>query len=203
MTANLKSSLHVLLLLALAFTNVVSFSAAIDDEFINKELERIQINPDHSISFEIDSSREFVFQFLSHRVHDYTKAARAVIFDHDNSVSEDRLDVGSVRITTMENGELLAQRFLLYDPPNTYAYFTDMESSSVKVPLSYSIAHYEFTSITREKTRFEVSVGYQSSSRLLSFFVRRVFNSALANDFESAVELIEAEYRQTINAKEK
>ena len=103
----------------------------------------------------------------------------------------------------MENGELLAQRFLLYDPPNTYAYFTDMESSSVKVPLSYSIAHYEFTSITREKTRFEVSVGYQSSSRLLSFFVRRVFNSALANDFESAVELIEAEYRQTINAKEK
>tara|TARA_B100000686_G_C16539407_1_gene836627 strand:+ start:376 stop:954 length:579 start_codon:yes stop_codon:yes gene_type:complete len=186
-----NSSLSITL--ALAYTT--SFSSEINEEFIRQELLRIQNSPDHSVSFEIDAPREFIFQFLTHRVQDYVNNAEAITFSHVNSISEDRLGAGSIRITTMENGEELVQRFLSYDPPSTYAYFTDMEASSVNVPLSYSLAHYELTYITSEKTNLRVSVVYRSSSRLLSFFVKRAFNSALEDDFAAAAKLIEERYR--------
>lgn len=171
-----------------------SAGAAVDETLIQQEYLRLQSEPDHAVTFEISAEQEFVFDFLTQRVHDYTTRADSVSFDHANSAIENNLGPGSLRITTMENSEQLVQRFLFYDPPNGYAYFTDMEKSTVDVPLSYSLARYELMRMDDERTRLRVSVVYQSSSRLLSFFVRRAFNSALENDFASAVELIEAEY---------
>ncbi len=173
----------------------VSIAAELDQVFVLEEFARTQNDPDHSVTFEVDAPPDVVFRFLTDRVHDYANDATAVEFDHRNSLTPDNLDSGSVRITTMKSNEQLVQRFIHYNPSTSYAYFTDMEASSVDVPLQYSIAYYQLTSIANEKTRLKISVVYKSSSRWLSYFVSRAFNSALENDFEAAVELIETEYR--------
>lgn len=194
--ANLKSLFKFFVPVS-ALLLVTSVSTAIEEDLVQQEFLRLQSDPDHSLSFEINAPIEFVFEFLSQRVQDYTDDATAVSFVHDNFSSENSPGVGSLRITTMENGEQLVQRFLRYDPPTAYAYITDMEASTIDVPLSYSLASYELADINNEGTLLQVSVVYRASSRLLSFFVSRAFNSALENDFETAVELIEAEYSQS------
>jgi hypothetical protein len=95
----------------------------------------------------------------------------------------------------LANSEKLVQRFLQFDPPYSYAYFTDMEKSTLEAPLDYSIARYELSNTTNEATNLKISVVYRSSSRLLGFFVRRAFVSALEKDFEKAVEIMEIEFR--------
>ena len=121
--------------------------------------------------------------------------ATGVEFEHSNSDTRGQLGSGSERITTLVNSEKLVQRFLQFDPPHNYAYFTDMEKSTLEAPLDYSIARYELSSITNEVTNLKISVVYRSSSRLLGFFVRRAFVSALEKDFEKAVEIMEIEFR--------
>ena len=97
----------------------------------------------------------------------------------------------------MEDNDFLIQRFLQFDPPFSYAYLTDMEESTLQAPLNYSLARYEFSEPDEGKTLVHVSVVYEPSSRLLAFFVRRVFNSALRKDFQRAREIIESNYQQT------
>jgi hypothetical protein len=41
-----------------------------------------------------------------------------------------------------------------------------------------------------------VAIVYKSSTRLLAFFVRRAFNSALKRDFERAAEVIKIAYQE-------
>ena len=72
-----------------------------------------------------------------------------------------------------------------------------MEESTLQAPLNYSLARYEFSEPDEGKTLVRVSVVYEPSSRLLAFFVRRVFNSALRKDFQRAREIIESNYQQT------
>ena len=70
-----------------------------------------------------------------------------------------------------------------------------MEKSTLEAPLDYSITRYELSNTTNETTNLKISVVYRSSSRLLGFFVRRAFVSALEKDFEKAVEIMEIEFR--------
>ena len=172
-----------------------SSAAELEEEFIQQELARTQLNPDHTVTFEINAPSEFVFQFLIRRVADYAKDAVAVEFDHNNSLTLDRLDRGSIRITTMENADQLIQRILLFKRPFSYAYYTDMNASTIEAPLDYSLSRYNLTELDSNRTRVQISVVYKSSSRLLSYFVRRSFNSALEDDFELAVHKIEEEYQ--------
>ncbi|MDC0221585.1 hypothetical protein OAL54_07580 [Gammaproteobacteria bacterium] len=171
------------------------YATEIDEDFILQEFQRAQSSPDHSVSFVVNASAEFVFNFLSRRVNRYVSDATGVEFEHSNSDTRGQLGSGSERITTLVNSEKLVQRFLQFDPPNNYAYFTDMEKSTLEAPLDYSIARYELSSITNEVTNLKISVVYRSSSRLLGFFVRRAFVSALEKDFEKAVEIMEIEFR--------
>ena len=70
-----------------------------------------------------------------------------------------------------------------------------MNTSTIEAPLDYSLARYNLTELDDNRTRVQISVVYKSSSRLLSYFVRRAFNAALESDFELAVHKIEEEYQ--------
>ena len=169
----------------------------ITESFIVDELARTQSDPDSEISLAIHAPRDFVFDFLTRRVHEYVSDARGVEFDHDNSAQEGQLGVGSERRIFMESDEFLLQRFLLVEPQNSFAYYVDMEHSTFSAPLAYSISRYKLSETSPEITQLDIAVVYQSSTRLLAYFVRRGFNNALERDFSTAVAIIEADYQAT------
>jgi hypothetical protein len=98
---------------------------------------------------------------------------------------------------TMEDGETLVQRFLLFDAPTTYAYLTDMQRSTFSAPLNYSITRYELFAREDGGTTLQVALAYEPSSRWLAFLVKRAFNSAIQDDFERAAEAIAAAWAAT------
>ena len=141
-----------------------------------------------------------MFNFLSLRLNEYVEGARAIEFNHSNSEASGKLDVGSIRKLTMENDAYLIQKFLQFQLHIGYAYFTDMDESTLEAPLNYSLSRYEFSETKEGQTIVRISVVYQSSSRLLSYFVRRAFSSSLRRDFERAAEAIEFNYRNNFNS---
>lgn len=182
----------------LAFLAVMPASPAgsqtIPDGLIIQELERAQTEPDSATEVVIDAPIDYVFTFLTTRLHDYVADATAVEFDHSGSPRSDQLGKGSIRTATMQNGELLVQRFLLMDPPREFAYHTDMQRSTLEAPLQYSVGRYRLTELNERQTRLNVAVTYRATSRLFGFIVRRAFSSALRRDFERAAGIISSAY---------
>ena len=184
--------------LSLILTAVIPVSPAgsqtIPDGLIIQELERAQTDPDSATEVVINAPVDYVFAFLTTRLHDYVADANALEFDHSGSTRSDQLGEGSVRSTTMQNGELLVQRFLLMDPPREFAYYTDMQRSTLEAPLQYSVGRYRLTELNEQQTRLNVAVTYRATSRLFRFIVRRAFSSALRRDFERAAGIISRAY---------
>lgn len=182
----------------LAFLAVMPASLAgsqtIPDSLIIQELERAQTEPDSATEVVIDAPIDYVFTFLTTRLHDYVADATAVEFDHSGSPRSEQLGKGSIRTATMQNGELLVQRFLLMDPPREFAYHTDMQRSTLEAPLQYSVGRYRLTELNERQTRLHVAVTYRATSRLFGFIVRRAFSSALRRDFERAAGIISSAY---------
>jgi hypothetical protein len=182
----------------LAFLAVMPASPAgsqtIPDGLIIQELERAQTEPDSATEVMIDAPIDYVFTFLTTRLHDYVADATAVEFDHSGSPRSEQLGKGSIRTATMQNGELLVQRFLLMDPPREFAYHTDMQRSTLEAPLQYSVGRYRLTELNERQTRLNVAVTYRPTSRLFGFIVRRAFSSALRRDFERAAGIISSAY---------
>lgn len=182
----------------LAFLAVMPASPAgsqtIPDSLIIQELERAQTEPDSATEVVIDAPIDYVFTFLTTRLHDYVADATAVEFDHSGSPRSEQLGKGSIRTATMQNGELLVQRFLLMDPPREFAYHTDMQRSTLEAPLQYSVGRYRLTELNERQTRLHVAVTYRATSRLFGFIVRRAFSSALRRDFERAAGIISSAY---------
>ena len=182
----------------LAFLAVMPASLAgsqtIPDSLIIQELERAQTEPDSATEVMVDAPIDYVFTFLTTRLHDYVVDATAVEFDHSGSPRSEQLGKGSIRTATMQNGELLVQRFLLMDPPREFAYHTDMQRSTLEAPLQYSVGRYRLTELNERQTRLNVAVTYRATSRLFGFIVRRAFSSALRRDFERAAGIISSAY---------
>ena len=182
----------------LAFLAVMPASPAgsqtIPDGLIIQELERAQTEPDSATEVVVDAPIDYVFNFLTTRLHDYVADATAVEFDHSGSPRSEQLGKGSIRTATMQNGELLVQRFLLMDPPREFAYHTDMQRSTLEAPLQYSVGSYRLTELNERQTRLNVAVTYRATSRLFGFIVRRAFSSALTRDFERAAGIISSAY---------
>ena len=172
--------------------NTVAAEKWPDEDLIAVELRRTAVAPDSLATVSIAAPIEFVFDFLSRRPDDYTENAVGVAFDHTDSEVAGRLGSGSDRLITMENGEILVQRFLHFGAPGSYAYLTDMQRSTFSAPLNYSIARYELSSQEGGGTTLRVALVYESSSRWMAFFVKRAFNAAVQNDFERAAEAIAA-----------
>ena len=174
----------------------------IPDGLITQELERAQTEPDSTTEVVINAPADYVFTFLTTRLHltvglcgrrqrmpDF--AWNLIIQAHPGQTSYGE---GSVRTATMQNGELLVQRFLLMDPPREFAYHTDMQRSTLEAPLQYSVGRYRLTELNERQTRLNVAVTYRATSRLFGFIVRRAFSSALRRDFERAAGIISSAY---------
>lgn len=157
-----------------------------DNQFVRAELERARINPDDSTTLDVAQPIEVVFDALLTRLAEYSEDIAGISFDHSGAENTGELGVGSLRITTMDDGTRLVQRIITFDPPREFAYFTDMSLSSVTAPIDYSIGHYSFTDRRDGRVGALVSVVYKPSSRLTAFLVRLGFSRALSRDFRKA-----------------
>ena len=184
-TAHLFRTLHCLAVFFLLPAQLL-LASEYDQHFIDAELERTIVNPDNSTAIEVDQPIGLVFDALLSRLAEYTQNITRIDFDHSSAADPATLSIGSERITTMDDGRKLVQRIIIFEPPNRFAYFTDMSLSTVNVPIDYSIGYYTFAEQSDGKTAATVAVAYKPSSRLTAFLVRLGFNRALSKDFEKA-----------------
>jgi len=188
-----KTSLGLASFVLLWGASVVNAQSSYSDEFIQTELKRVVSDPENFVTISVDAPVNYVYRFLMERLDIYTKDAETVTF---NTRDEGNIQasVGTERTTTMKKGGTLVQRFLIVEPPTTYAYFTDISKSTLSVPLKYSLAKYEFVEVGVKKTTVKISVVYEPSSRLTGFIVRRLFNSAFKRDFNNAAKIMSERY---------
>ena len=184
-TAHLFRTLHCLAVFFLLPAQLL-LASEYNQQFIDAELERTIVNPDNSTAIEVDQPIGLVFDALLSRLAEYTENITRIDFDHSSAADPATLSIGSERITTMDDGRKLVQRIIIFEPPNRFAYFTDMSLSTVNVPIDYSIGYYTFAEQSDGKTAATVAVAYKPSSRLTAFLVRLGFNRALSKDFEKA-----------------
>lgn len=178
--------------------NAVSAQASYSDEFIQTELERVDRDPENTVTISVDAPAHYVFRFLMERLDLYTKDAETISFNTGTGEGI-QASVGTERTTTMKEGGTLVQRFLIMEPSSTYAYFTDISKSTLSVPLKYSLAKYAFTKVDSNTTTVKISVVYQPTSRLTGFIVRRLFNSAFERDFNNAAKIMSERYQNGHN----
>ena len=184
-TAHLFRTLHCLAVFFLLPAQLL-LASEYNQQFIDAELERTIVNPDNRTAIEVDQPIGLVFDALLSRLAEYTENITRIDFDHSSAADPATLSIGSERITTMDDGRKLVQRIIIFEPPNRFAYFTDMSLSTVNVPIDYSIGYYTFAEQSDGKTAATVAVAYKPSSRLTAFLVRLGFNRALSKDFEKA-----------------
>ena len=166
------------------------------DSFIREQFEKAKSEPNNRVLLDIDQPIEVVFQALLAELPNYSDDVVSTLFDNSNSLSRNELDVGSRRISTMENEDILVQKIILFDPPNSFAYFTQMSESTVNAPIDYSIGHYQLTEQANGRTAVQVSAVFRPSSRLTAFLVRFAFNRAFEQDFKNAEEYLNSIFRK-------
>lgn len=154
-------------------------------EFIAEALQRAKSAPDHRVTIELNAPIDVVFDTLLMRLADYSDDVKSVAFEQTGATPQP-IGVGSERITVLESDKTLVQRLVEFDPPRTFAYFTDMQKSEADLPIDYSIGQYELTEQDDGTVRAQISVVLQPSSALTGFVVRRVFNRAMDRDFKRA-----------------
>lgn len=160
-------------------------------EFISGEMQRVKTNPDYKMSINVNAPIQEVFDFLLTRVDAYSPDAQSVSFDHSNSQKPETLGEDSERVTIMKNGKSLVQRLIKIDAPTSFTYFTDMQKTQLEVPITYSIADYEFIELEDGSVKADISVVYQPKSRMVAPLVRRSFNNAMNRDFTNAKRILE------------
>jgi hypothetical protein len=166
------------------------------DSFIREQFEKAKSEPNNRVLLDIDQPIEVVFQALLAELPNYSDDVVSTLFDNSNSLSRNELDVGSRRISTMENEDILVQKIILFDPPNSFAYFTQMSESTVNAPIDYSIGHYQLTEQANGRTTVQVSAVFRPSSRLTAFLVRFAFNRAFEQDFKNSEEYLNSIFRK-------
>ncbi len=182
-------ALYCLTLCAL-WTGQATFASEYSEQFIRQEIERAIESPDNNTSIEVNQDIEVVFDALLARLALYSDDIESIQFDHSGSPDQATLGAGSERITTMSNGRKLIQKIVIFEPPNRFAYFTDMSLSTVSVPIDYSVGYYTFSELASGNIEAIVSVAYKPSSRLTAFLVRLGFSRALSRDFKNAEEYL-------------
>jgi hypothetical protein len=160
------------------------------DSFIGEQLAKAQSDPNNRVVLDIDQPIEVVYRALLAELPSYSDDVVSTLFDNSNSLSDSEPGAGSRRISTMANADILVQKIILFDPPNSFAYFTEMSESTIGAPLDYSIGLYKLSEQTNGRTTVEVSATYKSSSRLTAFLVRFAFNRAFEQDFRRAEEYL-------------
>jgi hypothetical protein len=173
-----------------AAVSSVSAAEALTDETIAAELQRATNDPDSAVEYQVDRGPQELFEFLLDKLAEYSEEVVSIDFDHSQSAEPGSLGAGSERIVHLSDGSFIVHRFLQVDPPTSFAYLTDMESSTADIPIDYSIVHYQLSEIGDEQSQMRVAATFRPSSRLLSMFIRQAFDSALEADFSKVQELL-------------
>lgn len=178
------------LLVLLALSSHAQPADEFSDSFISEQLAKAKNDPNNRVVLDIDQPIEVVYRALLSELSSYSDDVVSTTFDNSRSSRLNELDTGSRRITTMENTNILVQKIILFDPPNSFGYFTEMSESTVNAPLDYSIGHYQLSEQANGRTTVEVSAVYRPSSRLTAFLVRFAFNRAFEQDFRRTEEYL-------------
>lgn len=96
------------------------------------------------VMMQIDRPVDEVFDFLLQEVDVYSDDIMAVAFDNDSSVVPGQIGLGSVRICTMTNGKRLVEPLVAFSQNRYYAYTTDPERSTMKLPIRDVVLFYTF-----------------------------------------------------------
>jgi hypothetical protein len=183
------SSRTIFLLIAIfsiGSSSHAQLEGAYSDSFIAEQLRNAKNTPNNQIVFEVNQPIDIVFTALLSELPNYSDEVLRLTFDNSKSLIPGKINLGSRRISVMKNEERLVQKIIKFDPPNSFAYFTEMSQSTVNVPLDYSVGYYHFTEHTKGETKIKVSTVYKASSRLTGFLVRLGFKRAFNKDFEKA-----------------
>ncbi len=184
-------SIVALLLVHLNFAmSSVSAAEAMTDEMIAAELQRAINDPDSAVVYQVDRTKEELFDYLLANLADYSEEVVSIDFDHSRSMEPGDLGIGSDRIVNLSDGSFIVHHFLKVDPPGSFACLTDMSRSTAEIPIDYSIVHYQLSESGNEQTTMQVAATFRPSSRLLSVFIRQAFDSALETDFSKVQELL-------------
>ena len=160
------------------------------DSFIGEQLEKAKNLPNNRIVFQVDQAIDSVFRALLSELPNYSDEVLGLTFDNSESLTPGEVNLGSRRISVMRDENKLVQKIIEFDPPNSFAYFTEMSQSTVNAPLDYSVGYYRFSRQSEDRTTIEVSAVYEASSRLTGFLVRLGFRRAFNKDFKKAEEYL-------------
>lgn len=185
-----RATFFLIVLSGISASSDAQLEEEFSDSFMAELLQHAKNIPNNRIVFEVSQPIDSVFRALLSELPNYSDEVLRLTFDNSKSLTPGEVNLGSRRISVMRNEDKLVQKIIEFDPPNSFAYFTEMSQSTVNAPLDYSVGYYRFSEQAEGRTTIEVSAVYQASSRLTGFLVRLGFRRAFNKDFEKAEEYL-------------
>ncbi|MEM6647689.1 MAG: SRPBCC family protein [Bacteroidota bacterium] len=140
-----------------------------------------------SVMIHFDHPPKEVFEYLLAEVDQYDDSIVEVTFDNSTSAEPGSRSVGSARLCTFDNGKVLVEPLLVYEPHRFYAYTVDPERSTFRLPIRDVLMFYSFEE-TAKGTLVTVRAHYTAKSRIASPIVGSVFNRTVRKTFARAAE---------------
>ncbi|MEM6782441.1 MAG: SRPBCC family protein [Bacteroidota bacterium] len=153
------------------------------------DLDALTSSPQRAVvMLHVDRPASEVFDFLLAEVDQYDDDIVEVAFDNTGSATPGSRGVGSARLCTFDNGKVLVEPLLVYEPHRFYAYTVDAERSTFGVPIRDVLLFYSFEEPLEGGTLVTVRAHYTPSSFLTGPVVKPVFNRAIRRAFATAAD---------------
>ena len=150
------------------------------------------------VTMQIDRPVGEVFDFLLREVDVYSEDIMAVAFDNDASAVPGQIALGSVRICTMTNGKRLVEPLVAFSQDRYYAYTTDPERSTMKLPIRDVVLFYTFEEKGPASTLVTVRAHYTPDVFALARpLVNAVFKRNIDKTFAGAIDELGGRFVRT------
>lgn len=142
-----------------------------------------------AVTMQFDHPVSEVFDFLLQQVDVYSDDIMAVSFDNDASVVPGNIAIGSVRICSLTNGMKLVEPIVAYSEDRYYAYTTNAERSTMKIPIRDVVLFYTFEEKGPSSTLVTVRAHYTPDVFLqVRPFVNALFKRNIDKTFAGAID---------------
>lgn len=156
------------------------------------DLDALTSSPQRTVvMMHFDRPASEVFDFLLAEVDQYDDSIVEVAFDNAASETPGSRGVGSARLCTFDNGKVLVEPLLVYEPHRFYAYTVDAERSTFGLPIRDVLMFYSFEERPEGSTLVTVRAHYTPSSGLASPVVKTVFNRTVRKTFATAAKRLD------------
>ncbi|MEM0900872.1 MAG: hypothetical protein AAGI92_13080 [Pseudomonadota bacterium] len=145
------------------------------------------------VEMRFDDAPADILPTLLTRVDLYDNTIAEVRFDHSQSVTPGEMGVGSRRICVFTDGRILVEPLLVYDPPRAYAYTVDAEASTMSLPVSEIVLHYEFRD-EGNGAHLTVNAFYDPAIPGTGVVIEPVLTGTLRRTFQTATEVFGGAY---------